>query len=102
MNQNATNILYNEAQNDIAAIIRIASAISDEFVNMERSVNQATSESVFVGAASESLKEQFRATKVKLNSFLEMLDMYAKKLNISKNDTQDLERMLANLAADIQ
>lgn len=100
MNNN-TNITYERVLANANTIRDCSRQMEAIFNNFQQTMNQASADDVFMGQASEALKEQFSALKGRFTSYTQKVNEFANIITSASEATSATEQKIAREAQNL-
>lgn len=95
MNNN-TNITYEQVRANANTIKECSNKMKTIFNDFNQTMNQVGSDDVFMGQASEALKNRFNSLKGRFDSYTAKVEQFANMISGAADQTQSTEQSIAS------
>jgi uncharacterized protein YukE len=102
MNEQNTNITYQQVYNGARTIQDCAKTMQNIFESFNSSMKRVGADDVFVGDASETLGTRYNSLKTKFDNYIKLVDEFASKLTGAADATAQTEKQLEDAASKLQ
>ena len=94
-------ITYEQVRQGCMDILKCAREMQRVFDEVSGSMKNMTSESNFVGTASNALSGAFKPFEGKFAEYIKTVEGFAEKFNVTTDDLEAMERRLAQQASEL-